>query len=93
MVKKSIWILPLMLFLILAIFVAAQTSNAEYILHSGIMPMTTPSRTRVPVPPEATPVDEDYLPAIFRQEGTPTATLPPHVTPVPSPSRTMVPVP
>lgn len=56
----------------------------------------SPTRTPESLPPTRsgpTPVNKDFLPAVFRQEGTPTATLPPGVTPTIMPTKTKPPLP
>ncbi len=84
-----------------AIYVVADLSSQSLTAEDNrLNPLTTPSRTPKPPPgvtPTATPVDADYLPALFDMAATATAvvsptpepspTLGPTKTPIPPPSR------
>jgi len=91
--RKIILMLFLFAWLVFAISSANMMSNADTSLITNATPTPPPRKTRIPLPGEATPVDEDYMPAIFRQEETPSTTLSPDVTPTPLPRKTLIPLP
>jgi hypothetical protein len=91
-------LMRLLLVICLAGAVVALVEASPALDTPGSTAVPSPSKTGVPPPNQtatSTPVDEDFLPLVWREGDTPTptATLDPRITPTADPTRTPVPEP